>query len=238
MFSYWRMAFIFGPALMRGEVGSLSLYIPFVFGFVCRGTGKEVMRLTKIVSEDKESKKKPWRLDKTLTPLAQLLAFIGFICYFEAETKNLPNFFFSSFVSPMLRHYFPLYGDHMVYTLIATGLTFAWFWQGIDSLFLGFLFLQGIPEIQRHLWMRPQMHTFVVIFFVAISLPYASIGFMAWYFPAWLETLPAWYLKGLCYMANALPSVSVLQRRCVVRARPGPPLTLHSLAALSPPRSV
>jgi len=32
--SWWRMAFIFGPAIARGDVSSLGLYTPFIFGTV------------------------------------------------------------------------------------------------------------------------------------------------------------------------------------------------------------
>jgi hypothetical protein len=32
--SWWRMAFIFGPAIARGDVSSLGLYTPFIFGKV------------------------------------------------------------------------------------------------------------------------------------------------------------------------------------------------------------
>jgi hypothetical protein len=30
--SWWRMAFIFGPAIARGDISSFSLYTPFIFG--------------------------------------------------------------------------------------------------------------------------------------------------------------------------------------------------------------
>jgi hypothetical protein len=30
--SWWRMAFIFGPAVARGDISSFSLYTPFIFG--------------------------------------------------------------------------------------------------------------------------------------------------------------------------------------------------------------
>lgn len=208
MMSYWRMAFIFGPALIRGEIGSMGLYLPFMFGFICRAISKEIMRVTKIAFETRESKKRSFDFHKhTVTPVMQLLAFCAFIYYFEGETKNLPNFFFSSFVSPLLRHYFPLYGDALVYSLIISGLSVAWVWQGIDSLFLGFLFLQGIPEIQRHLWLKPKTHIAVVVFFILLTMPFASIGIMAWWFPDYLQSLPTGYLKFLCYVSNALPSV-------------------------------
>jgi hypothetical protein len=30
--SWWRMAFIFGPAIARGDISSFGLYTPFIFG--------------------------------------------------------------------------------------------------------------------------------------------------------------------------------------------------------------
>lgn len=30
--SWWRMAFIFGPAVARGDISSFGLYTPFIFG--------------------------------------------------------------------------------------------------------------------------------------------------------------------------------------------------------------
>jgi hypothetical protein len=34
MVSWWRMAFIFGPAIARGDISSFSLYTPFIFGLL------------------------------------------------------------------------------------------------------------------------------------------------------------------------------------------------------------
>ena len=49
MVSWWRMAFIFGPAIARGDISSFSLYTPFIFGLLLshfqRGRRGGVLRL-------------------------------------------------------------------------------------------------------------------------------------------------------------------------------------------------
>merc|ERR1712195_267647 len=84
---------------------------------------------------------------------------------------------------------------------------FAWFWQGIDTLFVGFMFLQAVPELQRHFWFKPQIHIFVVSAVILVSLPYVSVGVCAWYFPQYLESFPPAYLRILCWVANAAPNI-------------------------------
>jgi hypothetical protein len=90
---------------------------------------------------------------------------------------------------------------------VAERLLSSWLWQGIDTLFVGFMFLQAVPELQRHFWFRPQIHLFVVSAVILVSLPFVSIGICAWYFPAYLESFPTSYLRALCWVANAAPSI-------------------------------
>jgi curved DNA-binding protein CbpA len=141
----------------------------------------------------------------------------------KSETRSLFNFFLSSFVNPMLRFWFPqrakgplrhglpmwdtTWGNLLVYTLIIVGLIGSWFMQGIDHIFLGFLFLQAVPELQKRFWMRPMEHLYLVIGILAVCFPFFSIGLMAWYLPSYLEMLPKPYLLALCTVANARPSV-------------------------------
>merc|ERR1712166_1679195 len=108
---------------------------------------------------------------KMLQSVSMLAGFLFAVWYYQQDAKSLPNFFISSFVSPMLRWGFPKegpiskfgsLGDHLVYLMLVLGLIFAWIWQGIDTLFVGFMFLQAVPELQRHFWFRPNIHLVVV----------------------------------------------------------------------------
>jgi len=141
----------------------------------------------------------------------------------KTETRSLFNFFLSSFVCPMLRFWFPqrnrgplwygqplwdtTWGNTSVHILMIGGLSLSWWFQGIDHLFLGFLFLQAIPEIQRRFWMKPEQHICLVVGILVVCLPFYSIGLMAWYFPSYLEMLPKSYLQWLCWLANARPEI-------------------------------
>jgi len=203
MMSYWRMAFIFLPAAIRGDLGSLGLYIPFVFGYLLRELVQAFKKLPKI----------GWKM---FSSVSMLSGFLFAVWWYKQDSKSLPNFFISSFVSPMLRWALPnkgpidkfgTWGDHAVYLMLVLGLIFAWCWQGIDTLFVGFMFLQAVPELQRHFWFKPQIHIFVVSAVILVSLPYVSIGICAWYFPQYLESFPTSYLRALCYFANAAPSI-------------------------------
>jgi hypothetical protein len=146
------------------------------------------------------------------------------VCYFmKTEMRSLFNFFLSSFVCPMLRFWFPqrnkgplwngtplwdtTWGNTSVHVLMIGGLLLSWMFQGIDHLFLGFLFLQAIPEIQRRFWMKPVQHVYLVVGILIVCFPFYSIGLMAWYFPSYLEYLPKPYLQWLCWLANASPEV-------------------------------
>jgi len=99
------------------------------------------------------------------------------------------------------------WGETSVHILMIGGLIISWFLQGIDHIFLGFLFLQAVPEIQRRFWMKPMEHVYLVTGILVCFFPFYSVGVMAWYFPSYLEMLPKPYLQGLCFVANARPSV-------------------------------
>ncbi len=163
-----------------------------------------------------------WRL-RVAREICYVIAFLGLCHYMKSETRSLFNFFLSSFINPMLRFWFPqrakgplrhglpmwdtTWGNLLVYTLIIVGLIGSWFMQGIDHIFLGFLFLQAVPELQKRFWMRPMEHLYLVIGILAVCFPFFSIGLMAWYLPSYLEMLPKPYLLALCTVANARPSV-------------------------------
>ena len=135
-----------------------------------------------------------WSLPSGYIPSVLALAgFLGGCWWKRVDNKSLPNFFISSFVSPMLRFWcrcstapsrgtaklmipalfvtcrFPksvpayikewtwanTWGDVAVYVMLILGLITTWLFQGIDHLFVGFLFLQAVPEVQKHFWFRP-----------------------------------------------------------------------------------
>ena len=164
-----------------------------------------------------------WRM-RVAREIFFVIAFLGLCQFMKSETRSLFNFFLSSFVNPMLRFWFPqrvkgplrhgqamwdtTWGNIAVYCLIFFGMIIAWFWQGIDHIFLGFLFLQAIPELQKRYWMRPMEHLYLVVGILIVCFPFFSIGLMAWYFPSYLEYLPKSYLLTLCAVANATPSVA------------------------------
>ena len=152
-----------------------------------------------------------------------VFAFLGLCHFMKSETRSLFNFFLSSFVNPMLRFWFPqrakgplrhgqamwdtTWGNIAVYCLIISGLIISWCVQGIDHIFLGFLFLQAVPELQKRYWMRPWEHLYLVVGILVVCFPFFSIGLMAWYLPTYLEYLPKSYLVTLCTVANARPAV-------------------------------
>jgi len=100
------------------------------------------------------------------------------------------------------------WGDVAVYVMLILGLATTWLYQGIDTLFVGFLFLQAVPEVQRHFWFRPTAHLIFVSIVMAFSLPYVSIGLCVWYFPSYLEYFPTSYLQALIWLANAAPNLT------------------------------
>ena len=65
----------------------------------------------------------------TLFALAQMGGFAWFIWYFEGEGRYLTSFLFSSFLCPVIRHYFETHGDNLVYALVFFGLSGAWLYQ-------------------------------------------------------------------------------------------------------------
>jgi len=223
--SWWRMAFIFGPAIARGDISSLGLYTPFIFGFLL---GRVVKQYKKKVKLRGWPQKIPQDLYRRwmLGCFMEAMFVVGFLtaCHFlKTETRSLFNFFLSSFVCPMLRHCIPwrnkgplwngtalwdtTWGETSVHILMIGGLIISWFIQGIDHIFLGFLFLQAVPEIQRRFWMKPMQHIYLVSSILIVCFPFYSIGICAWYFPSYLEMLPKPYLQTLCWFANARPSV-------------------------------
>jgi len=160
---------------------------------------------------------------KLVREIAFVFFFLAFCHWMKSETRSLFNFFLSSFVNPMLRFWFPArskgplyhgqplwdttWGNISVYVMMLGGLTTSWIIQGIDHIFLGFLFLQIVPEIQKRFWMKPVQHLYLVVGILLVCFPFFSIGLMAWYFPSYLESIPKSFLQWLCWLANARPEI-------------------------------
>lgn len=217
-YSWWRLAFIFLPAAVRGDIGSLGLYVPFIFGYFVRNVQKELIK-----KPNKRSLFKMGLPPSGYIPSFLMLGGFLFACWFKrVDNRSLPNFFISSFVCPMIRHWFPksvpdsvkewtkaaTWGDVGVYVFLICGLITTWLYQGIDHLFVGFLFLQAVPEMQRHFWFKDTQHMFFLIFVFTFSAPFVSVGLAAWYFPTYLEYFPQSYLKALIWVANAAPNLT------------------------------
>merc|ERR1712205_83420 len=207
------MAFVFGPAIARGDISSFSLYTPFIFGHLLSRVvrnWKSQVKLRGWPQKVSPEVMNGWRM-RVAREIFFVLAFLGVCHFMKSETRSLFNFFVSSFVNPMVRFWFPArakgplrhgqpmwdttWGNIAVYCLITFGLIISWVVQGIDHIFLGFLFLQAVPELQKRFWMRPMEHLYLVIGILTVCFPFFSIGIMAWYFPTYLEYLPKPYLS-------------------------------------------
>ena len=72
-------------------------------------------------------------------------------------------------------------------------------------MFWGIFFLQGVPEVQRQLWMKPQLNMLCIAVVFALTLPFTSLGFVAYWLPSYMDYFPISYLQFLCMLANASP---------------------------------
>jgi hypothetical protein len=160
-----------------------------------------------------------------LTQAANVLCVVntGFCHWNKNDTRVLGNFYLSSFLVPMIRHAFPAthrgplqkgvpmwdstWGDSLATVFIFTGLTAAWLVQGLDQLFLGFLFLLAIPTIQDKYWFKPTQHMYLVLLILACCMPFLSVGICSRFFPDRLESFPKSYYKVLCTLSNVKPRV-------------------------------
>ena len=102
---------------------------------------------------------------------AKAVAFYAFSYFFEAEGRYMQSFFFSSLLCPVIRHYNPKHGDNIVYVVVISALVGAWIWDGLGAFFWGILFLQGIGEVQRHLWFKPELN---LILIAAVCFPHPA----------------------------------------------------------------
>lgn len=205
----WRLCLIFLPAILNGQWANLGFYSPFIFSYVLSSCRAELFRLT---SEGFFSNK-----GKTLYVLAQIVGFTLFVQYFESEGKYLSSFFFSSFLCPAIRHYSPSHGDQIVYGIVTLALTGAYIFQGLGPFFFGLFFLQGVPEIQRHLWFEPTKNFCLIGSVFLLTAPFTSLGTVAYWKQDWLPLFPVTYLKVLTPQAerfSVLLSVAMSDLKC------------------------
>eukprot|EP00281_Chroomonas_sp_CCMP1168_P006425 CAMPEP_0206275004 /NCGR_PEP_ID=MMETSP0047_2-20121206/35477_1 /ASSEMBLY_ACC=CAM_ASM_000192 /TAXON_ID=195065 /ORGANISM="Chroomonas mesostigmatica_cf, Strain CCMP1168" /LENGTH=643 /DNA_ID=CAMNT_0053704297 /DNA_START=26 /DNA_END=1957 /DNA_ORIENTATION=- len=227
--NWYRMAFIFLPAIIRGEIfSSMSLYLPFIFGWLLRRSTKQCGAIFES-TDDVYVNLKISRAEyiswvwKSILELVYMLLFLGVCHYMKAETRILVNFFIASFVCPMIRAAFPqpqrgpiwkgkplwdeTLGELLVHVFIVSGLALSWGFQGMDQLFLGLLFLQAIPAVQERFWFKPTQHGYLVLVIVTLCMPFFSVGITSRFFPSYLDYFPKPFLRVLCMLANVTPRV-------------------------------
>mmetsp|Transcript_42652 Transcript_42652/g.106741 ORF Transcript_42652/g.106741 Transcript_42652/m.106741 type:complete len:642 (-) Transcript_42652:177-2102(-) len=227
--NWYRLAFIFLPAIIRGDIfSSVSLYLPFVFGYLLRRCVRQCSAIFEATDDVyctlkiSHSQYMNW-VWKAVFELAVVLTFLVVCHFMKAETRILVNFFIAGFVCPMIRaalkapHRGPLikgrplwdetWGELVVQIFIILGLVLSWLYQGMDQLFLGFLFLLAIPQLQDRLWWKPEKHGYLVLAVLACCLPFFSVGIVSRFFPSYLSIFPKFYLKILCVLSNVQPLV-------------------------------
>eukprot|EP00292_Cryptomonas_paramecium_P016387 CAMPEP_0113672598 /NCGR_PEP_ID=MMETSP0038_2-20120614/6362_1 /TAXON_ID=2898 /ORGANISM="Cryptomonas paramecium" /LENGTH=207 /DNA_ID=CAMNT_0000588905 /DNA_START=243 /DNA_END=863 /DNA_ORIENTATION=+ /assembly_acc=CAM_ASM_000170 len=164
---------------------------------------------------------KEW-LTSTVFEMMLVLIFLFFCNYMKADIKYLVNFFLSSFVCPMITIAFPqpnigptwkgrplwneTWGETLVHAFIAAGLVTTWLYQGMDQLFLGFLFLLDPMLQERFMTSFRKMGIFVSAVML-LSLPWLAIGVAYRFFPVYSEQIPKSFLQGLLVLANATPNI-------------------------------
>ena len=174
MMSYWRMAFIFLPAAIRGDLGSLGLYIPvsvpsFWLPLMAApavrlrlSASRASERLQKAAKDRNEDVHFDW--NAWCLPVRCLVVQAGrqVSSQFLYLVFRLPN---AAMGIPFQRPHRTIRhlgrpsrvcdacaGPHVRVTppgCPSRSLTRyrRWFWQGIDTLFVGFMFLQAVPEV-------------------------------------------------------------------------------------------
>jgi len=226
--NWYRLAFIFLPAAIRGDIMYLSFFLPFLFGPILQRVVRTFVTLYDKTDNIKCVVKVPRAeyISFAYNAIGNTLlvwAFLAFCHWNKNDTRVLGNFYLSSFLVPMIRHAFPqthrgplkkgvpmwdsTWGDSLANVFIFTGLCAAWLVQGLDQLFLGFLFLLAIPTIQDKYWFKPTQHMYLVLLILACCMPFLSVGICSRFFPDRLESFPKAYYKVLCSLSNVKPRV-------------------------------
>lgn len=226
--NWYRLAFIFLPAAIRGDIMYLSFFLPFLFGPILQ----RVVRTFVTLYDKTDNIKCVVKIARAeyiafaysaIGNTVLVWAFLAFCHWNKNDTRVLGNFYLSSFLVPMIRHAFPqthrgplqkgvpmwdsTWGDSLANVFIFTGLAAAWLVQGLDQLFLGFLFLLAIPTIQDKYWFKPTQHMYLVLLILACCMPFLSVGICSRFFPDRLESFPKSYYRVLCTLSNVKPRV-------------------------------
>jgi len=226
--NWYRMAFMFLPAIIRGDLASMTLYLPFMFGYFLGRTVKQWAELfnlkENIWCNNKVGREVyiSWTY-KMMRELVLVIVFLGVCKYFNTDTRFLGNFFLSSFMVPLIKICLPhkcrgplrkgfrlwdtTWGEVVVHIFIFLGLSISWKVQGMDQLFLGFLFLLAIPQMQERFWLKLDQQGYIICGILVLCLPFSSLGICSRFFPSYLEYFPKPYLATLCMLANATPRV-------------------------------
>lgn len=160
------------------------------------------------------------RLKNNVLAFAWLVATLTFIlaCWrWEiGETRMLYNFIFSSVISPSIVQIFDskrwgiTTGMWIVHGIVAAGLVLSWYFEGISHIFLGFLFLQAVPQISSYVVVKSEFVNYMFMLAVLLfSLPYVSIAIIHSFIPSWEQSIPQWFIHILALMAHSPDRVQV-----------------------------
>ncbi len=219
---------------------NLGLYVPFAFGMILKNlqfyNSKIIKRLkTKSGSYDDDDEDQGWmsnqrnlekeqiagkRLKNNLLAFAWLVATFAFIwaCWrWEiGETRTLYNFIFSSVISPSIAQTFDgkrwgiTTGAWIVHGIVASGLVLSWYLEGISHIFLGFLFLQAVPQLSSYFVVKSEFVNYMFMLAVLLfSLPYVSIAIIHSLIPSWEQSIPQWFIHILAVVAHSPDRVQV-----------------------------
>jgi hypothetical protein len=160
------------------------------------------------------------RLKNNMLAFAWLLATLAFVwaCWrWEiGETRMLYNFIFSSVISPSIAQVFDgkrwgiTTGAWIVHGIVAAGLVLSWYFEGISHIFLGFLFLQAVPQISSYVVVKSEFVNYMFMLAVLLfSLPYVSIAIIHSFIPSWEKSIPQSFIHVLAIMAHSPDRVQV-----------------------------
>lgn len=94
--------------------------------------------------------------------------------------------------------------------IVATGLVLSWYLEGISHIFLGFLFLQAVPQLSSYFVVKSEFVNYMFMLAVLLfSLPYVSIAIIHSLIPSWEQSIPQWFIHILAVVAHSPDRVQV-----------------------------
>jgi hypothetical protein len=97
-----------------------------------------------------------------------------------------------------------------VHGIVATGLVLSWYLEGISHIFLGFLFLQAVPQLSSYFVVKSEFVNYMFMLAVLLfSLPYVSIAIIHSLIPSWEQSIPQWFIHILAVVAHSPDRVQV-----------------------------